>query len=369
MAPRPRCRRLVSVSVRAASIFSGGTAELSNGTSAAGAASAHPLAGASVVVTGAAGFIGAHLCGRLVEHGARVRGFTRYNSRTDRGALDWLEPAVAAEIDVVGGDIRDVESIAGALAGREVVFHLAAQIAIPYSYVNPRDFFETNVLGTFNVAESARSSGVRRVIHASTSEVYGSARVVPIDELHPLEPQSPYAASKLAADKLMDSYHRSYEVPITVVRPFNTFGPFQSARAIVPTILTQAIAGDRLRLGSLDPRRDLTYVSDTVDGFIAAAASDAAIGCTLQLGTGVAVSIRELVELVAEIVGRELEVEHDPARVRPRNSEVMHLISNPERALGLTGWSPQVSLREGLERTLAWIAANTGRYRADQYVI
>ena len=190
------------------------------------------------------------------------------------------------EIDVVAGDIRDVESVAGALASREVVFHLAAQIAIPYSYVNPRDFFETNVLGTFNVAESARSSGARRVIHASTSEVYGSARVIPIDELHPLEPQSPYAASKLAADKLMDSYHRAYDLPVTVVRPFNTFGPFQSARAIVPTILTQALAGDRLRLGSLDPRRDLTYVSDTVDGFIAAAASEAATAARCNWAPG-----------------------------------------------------------------------------------
>jgi NAD dependent epimerase/dehydratase len=342
---------------------------LSNGTSTLGAVPSHALAGTSVVVTGAGGFIGAHLCARLVEIGARVRGFTRYNSRNDRGALDWLEPSVAQEIAVVGGDIRDVESVAGALAGCEVVFHLAAQIAIPYSYVNPRDFFETNVLGTFNVAESARNAGLRRVIHASTSEVYGSARIIPIDELHPLEPQSPYAASKLAADKLMDSYHRSYEVPVTIVRPFNTFGPFQSARAIVPTILTQALAGDRLRLGSLDPRRDLTFVSDTVDGFIAAAASAAATGRTLQLGTGTAVSIGELVDLVAQIVGRELEVEHDPARVRPSNSEVMHLISNPLRALELTGWSPQISLREGLERTLAWVVANTSRYRADQYVI
>ncbi len=331
--------------------------------------SKHPLAGTPVLVTGAAGFIGAQLCGRLVEYGARVRGFTRYNSRNDRGALDWLDPALAREVEVVAGDIRDVESVARAIDGTAITFHLAAQIAIPYSYVNPRDFFETNVLGTFNVAESARAAGVRRVIQVSTSEVYGSARVVPIDEHHPLEPQSPYAASKVAADKLMDAYHRSYELPMTIVRPFNTYGPFQSARAIVPTIITQALAGDRLRLGSLDPRRDLTFVADTVEGFIAAAASDAANGTTLQLGTGSAVSIGELVELVAGIVGRELHVDHDEARVRPKNSEVMHLISNPQRALELTGWSPRVSLEDGLARTIEWIGANKDRYRTGDYVI
>jgi NAD dependent epimerase/dehydratase len=320
-------------------------------------------------VTGAGGFIGGHLCARLVELGARVRAFARYNSRNDRGTLDWLDPSVAREIEVVLGDIRDVESVGRAIEGTEVVFHLAAQIAIPYSYVNPRDFSETNVLGSLNVAEGARAAGVRRLIHTSTSEVYGSARVLPIDEDHPLEPQSPYAASKVGADKLMDSYHRSFDLPVTILRPFNTFGPFQSARAIIPTILSQALAGDRLLLGSLDPRRDLTYVSDTVEGFIAAASSDAAIGRTLQLGTGSDVSIGELVELIALVVGRELHVEHDPARVRPPNSEVMRLISDPKLAYELTGWRCQVSLQEGLARTLEWVAANEGRFRTDHYVI
>jgi NAD dependent epimerase/dehydratase len=320
-------------------------------------------------VTGAGGFIGGHLCARLVELGARVRAFARYNSRNDRGTLEWIDPSVAREIEVVLGDIRDVESVGRAIEGTEVVFHLAAQIAIPYSYVNPRDFSETNVLGSLNVAEGARAAGVRRLIHTSTSEVYGSARVLPIDEDHPLEPQSPYAASKVGADKLMDSYHRSFDLPVTILRPFNTFGPFQSARAIIPTILSQALAGDRLLLGSLDPRRDLTYVSDTVEGFIAAAASDAAIGRTLQLGTGSDVSIGELVELIALVVGRELHVEHDPARVRPPNSEVMRLISDPKLAFELTGWRCQVSLQEGLARTLEWVAANEGRFRTDHYVI
>jgi NAD dependent epimerase/dehydratase len=331
--------------------------------------SSHPLAGLSVLVTGGGGFIGGHLCARLVELGANVRAFARYNSRNDRGTLDWLDPAVAREIEVVLGDIRDVESVGRAIAGTDVVFHLAAQIAIPYSYVNPRDFSETNVLGSLNVAEGARAAGVGRVIHTSTSEVYGTARVIPIDEDHPLEPQSPYAASKVGADKLMDAYHRSFDLPVTILRPFNTFGPFQSARAIIPTILSQVLAGDRVRLGSLDPRRDLTYVSDTVEGFVAAAVSDAAIGRTLQLGTGSDVSIGELVELVAAVVGRELQVEHDPARVRPPNSEVMRLISDPALALELTGWRPQVSLQEGLARTLEWVAANERRFRTDHYVI
>ena len=331
--------------------------------------SSHPLSGSSVVVTGAGGFIGGHLCARLVEAGARVRAFVRYNSRNDRGTLDWLDPAIAGEMEVVLGDIRDVESVARAIDGTEVVFHLAALIAIPYSYVNPRDYFETNVLGTLNVAEGARAAGVRHLVHTSTSEVYGTAQIIPIDEDHPLEPGSPYAASKVGADKLMDSYHRSFDLPVTILRPFNTFGPFQSARAIIPTILSQALAGDTLRLGSLDPRRDLTFVSDTVEGFIASAVSDAAIGRTLQLGAGSDVSIGELVDLIAGVVGRELVVEHDPARVRPPSSEVMRLISSPERMQELTGWSCQVSLQDGLARTLEWISANTGRYRTDHYVI
>jgi NAD dependent epimerase/dehydratase len=326
------------------------------------------LPGSRILVTGAGGFIGGHLSARLVELGARVRGFVRYNSRNDRGTLEWLQPDVAQEIEVVLGDLRDVESVARAVKDVDVIFHLGAQIAIPYSYVNPRDYFETNVLGTLNVTESARASGARRIIHTSSSEVYGTARIVPIDEHHPLEPQSPYAASKVAADKLVDSYHRSYDLPVTIVRPFNTFGPFQSARAIVPTILSQALAGNVLRLGSLDPRRDLTFVSDTVEGLIAAAVSEEAVGRTLQLGTGTDVSIGELVELVASAVGRELRVEHDSARVRPAGSEVMRLVSDPQLAFELTGWRCQVPLAEGIARTLDWVAANQARYRSGEYV-
>ncbi|HEY1478973.1 MAG TPA: GDP-mannose 4,6-dehydratase [Gaiellales bacterium] len=332
-------------------------------------AATHPLSGRPVFVTGAGGFIGGHLCSRLVELGANVRGLVRYNSRNDRGTLDWLDPAIAREIDVVLGDLRDIESVTRAMDGSEVVFHLAAQIAIPYSFVNPRDYFETNVLGTLNVAEAARSLGVRRVVHTSTSEVYGTARVVPITEDHPIEPQSPYAASKAGADKLMDSYHRSFDLPVTILRPFNTFGPHQSARAVIPTIISQALAGGSLKLGSLDPTRDLTFVTDTADGFIAAAVSDAAIGRTLQLGTGYDVSIGDLVEMVSKIVGRELPVELDAARVRPANSEVMRLISDPELAGQLTGWRHRVSLEDGLSQTIDWIGANQARFRTDHYVI
>ena len=327
------------------------------------------LQGRSVLVTGAGGFIGGHLVERLVREGARVRALARYNSRNERGTLDWLDPEVVAGVDVVLGELRDVESVAAAAAGIEVVLHLGAQIAIPYSYVNPRDFFEVNVLGTLNLAQAALRHDAERVVHVSTSEVYGSARTVPITEDHPLEPQSPYAASKVAADKLMDSWHRAYGLPVTIVRPFNTYGPRQSARAIIPTIISQALAGSTLRLGSLHPRRDLTFVADTVAGFVAAATTAGATGRTVQLGTGHDVSVADLVDMVGDILGKDLHVETDPARVRPEGSEVERLISSPALAAELLGWRPEVSLREGLARTVEWIERNAARYRVDHYVI
>src|SRR3954451_11062062 len=271
------------------------------------------LSGRRVLVTGAGGFIGGHLTGYLVRNGANVRGMTRYNSRGDRGTLDWLDPEIASQVDPYAGDIRDIESVKKAMDGVDVVLHLAAQIAIPYSYVNPRDFFETNVLGTMNVAQSALDLGIDRVVHTSTSEVYGTARIVPITEDHPTEPQSPYAASKVGSDKLMDSFYRSYDLPMVILRPFNTYGPHQSARAVVPTIISQALSGGPVRLGALHTRRDLTFVEDTVAGFVAAATAPAAVGRTIQLGTNHDVSVGELVARVGEIVGRELEVETDPA--------------------------------------------------------
>ncbi|MFL5861662.1 MAG: SDR family NAD(P)-dependent oxidoreductase [Solirubrobacteraceae bacterium] len=327
------------------------------------------LSGRPVLVTGAGGFIGGHLVEMLVSEGASVTALVRYNSRNERGTLDWITPQVASEVEAVPGELRDIESVSRAVGGAEIVLHLGAQIAIPYSYVNPRDFFEVNVLGSLNVAQACLTAGVDRVVHTSTSEVYGSARQVPITEAHPLEPQSPYAASKLSADKLMDSWHRSFDLPVVVLRPFNTYGPRQSARAIIPTIISQALAGDTLRLGSLHPRRDLTFVRDTAAGMIAAATAPEAVGQTIQLGTGEAVSVGEIVDLVGELMGKELHPVLDEARVRPTNSEVELLLSDPARAREILGWEPRVALREGLEQTIEWVALNAGRYRADEYVI
>lgn len=329
----------------------------------------NPVQGRSVLVTGAGGFIGGHLTAALVLAGARVRGFVRYNSRNDRGTLAWLPEEVGQEVDVFAGDLRDLESVSRAVKGCQLVLHLGAQIAIPYSYVNPRDFFETNVLGSLNVAQAALDSGVEHLIHTSTSEVYGTAQSIPITEAHPLQAQSPYAASKIGADKLMDSYHRTYDLPVTVVRPFNTYGPHQSARAIVPTIISQALVSDTLSLGSLEPRRDMTYVSDTAAGLIAAACAPATIGRTIQLGTGEDVSVGQIVEMVADLLGKELTVEQEPQRVRPPNSEVQRLLSDPALATALTGWQPLVTLREGLAKTIDWITANAHRYRTNEYVV
>jgi NAD dependent epimerase/dehydratase len=327
------------------------------------------LAGRTVLVTGAGGFIGGHLVERLVRDGARVRALCRYNSRNERGTLDWLEPEVTAEVEVVLGELRDVESVAAAVDGTEVVLHLGAQIAIPYSYVNPRDFIEVNVLGTLNVAQAALRSDVQRVVHTSSSEVYGTARTVPITEEHPLEPQSPYAASKVAADKLMESFHRTYGLPVCVLRPFNTYGPRQSARAVIPTIVSQALAGSTIRLGALAPRRDLTYVEDTVAGFVAAACAERSVGRTVQLGANADISVGELVGTIGELLGRELRVEVDDERIRPDGSEVARLVSGPFLARELLGWEPRWDLRAGLTRTIEWIDRNAGRYRADDYVI
>ena len=326
------------------------------------------MAQKSVLVTGAGGFIGANLVAALVRDGARVRALVRYNSRNERGALDWLDPKLSGDVEVVAGDLRDIESVTRAVDGNEVVLHLAAQIAIPYSYLNSRDFFETNVLGTLNVAQAALAGEVARVIHTSTSEVYGSAQTPKITERHPLEAQSPYAASKIGADQLMDSFHRSFALPVTILRPFNTYGPFQSARAVIPTIVSQALAGGPLRLGSLHPRRDLTFVADTAAGFIAAAESPGAIGRTVQLGTGRDYSVGEIVEVVGELLGQELEVELDQERVRPQKSEVERLTSDPSLATELLGWRAETELRDGLARTIEWVNAHRDRYRVDEYV-
>jgi NAD dependent epimerase/dehydratase len=325
------------------------------------------MKGRQVLVTGAGGFIGSHLVERLIADGARVRAMVHYNALGSRGWLD-RSPA-AGEADVVAGDITDAESVAAAVAGCEVVFHLAALIAIPYSYRAPRSFIRANVEGTMNVLEAARQSGVARVLQTSTSEVYGTARQVPITEAHPLQGQSPYSASKIGADKIAEAYHLSFGVPVVIVRPFNTYGPRQSARAVIPTIITQVLAGQEVKLGALTPTRDLTFVTDTVAGFIAAASAPDAIGRTMNLGTGREISIGDLAQLIASIAGKPLRLTQDTARVRPSGSEVERLLSDPSLAASLTGWQSEIPLEEGLRRTIEWFEGHREHYRAGVYEV
>ncbi len=318
--------------------------------------SGHALRGARVLVTGADGFIGSHLVERLVAEGADVRAFCFYNSLGSWGWLDQVPPAVRAAIDVRLGDIRDARFVEVSMTGIDVVFHLAALISIPYSYTAPSSFIETNVTGTLNVLEAARRTRVRRVLQTSTSEVYGTPERLPITEDHPLRAQSPYAASKIAADQLSLAFVRTYELPVVVLRPFNTYGPRQSARAVLPTMLSQLLAGrTEVRLGRLDPRRDLTYVADTVDGFVEAAVADGIDGQTIQLGSGRTESIGDLFAMACRLLGVDAHVVQDAARVRPDASEVVALQSDPGRARSLLGWEATTSLEAGLALTIAWL--------------
>ena len=324
--------------------------------------------GRRVLVTGAGGFIGSHLVERLVRDGHEVRALVRYNGRDDRGHLDRLAPEVQANVEVHRGDLKDGEAVRNAVAGRSWVFHLGALIAIPYSYQNPLDVVQTNVTGTAHVLDACRGSdALDRLVLTSTSEVYGTARYVPIDERHPLQGQSPYAASKIGADALGLSYHAAFGLPVAVLRPFNTFGPRQSARAIIPTIISQALARSRVKLGSLDPRRDLTYVEDTAEGFVAIAGCDAAIGRAVNIGRGDDLMIGELAERIGQRLGKPLQIEADAQRVRPAKSEVGRLLAGTALAKELMGWTPKFSLDEGLDRTIAWVRENLEMFRVDQY--
>lgn len=325
--------------------------------------------GQVILVTGAGGFIGSHLTGRLVREGAQVRAFVRYNSRHDIGLLALLPGELRASIEVMAGDLRDYEAVRKAMEGADRVLHLGALIAIPYSYKHPREVVETNVMGTLNVLTAAREIGVSRVVHTSTSEVYGTAQTVPIAETHPLQGQSPYAASKIGADKLAESFRRSFGLPVATVRPFNTYGPRQSARAVIPTIITQALTRDQVHLGALTPMRDFTYVEDTVEGFVRAATADAAVGQEVNLGTGACISMGDLAKRIMQLVGRDLPVVTDEERLRPADSEVMRLQASAVKARDLLGWEPRVSLDEGLKRTIAWIQENLGRYRPGVYEV
>lgn len=323
--------------------------------------------GRTVAVTGAGGFIGSHLVDRLVAEGANVRAFLHYNSRGDIGALGW--DSDVGGVDLRFGDLRDLDSVERLVDGAATVLHLGALIAIPYSYVAPRDVLETNVIGTHNVMSAALRHSVERVVSVSTSEVYGTPRGETITEDDPLNAQSPYAASKIAADQVALSYARSFDAPVGVIRPFNTYGPRQSARAVIPTILAQGIAGLPVSLGSLHPIRDFVFVADTVAGMLAFAEWPGAVGELLHIGTGTGVSVGEVVKAAGEILGRELEVVLDEQRVRPDASEVQLLVCDASRAREAIGWEPAVDLREGLERSATWIEANLARYRPDVYAV
>lgn len=319
-------------------------------------------------MTGAGGFIGSHLAEKLVALGAQVRAMVHYRSDGNWG---WLENSPnKAEIDVVLGDIRDRDSVAEASEGVEVIFHLAALIAIPYSYHAPESYLETNVKGSMNVFQAARRAGVERLVHTSTSEVYGSAKYVPIDEDHPLRGQSPYSASKVGADMMAEAFHLSFSLPVATIRPFNTYGPRQSARAVIPAIITQALTQPELHLGTLDPTRDFTYVADAVAGFVSVAECSDAIGKITNIGSGIEVSIQQLATLILDLVGKQdLPIVSDDARLRPDSSEVERLCADNGRALRTVGWSPQYSLEEGLTKTIDWIRSNLDRFRPGVYAL
>jgi NAD dependent epimerase/dehydratase len=321
----------------------------------------------SVLVTGAGGFIGSHLTERLVSEGAKVRALIHYNSAGTQG---WLDNSPAAkDIEMIAGDICDRDRVRDAMQGVSVVFHLAALIAIPYSYHAPASYVRTNIEGTLNVLQAARELGIERLIHTSTSEVYGTARYVPMNEEHPLQGQSPYSASKIGADKIAESFHLSFGVPVVTVRPFNTFGPRQSTRAVIPTIITQCLTGDTVKLGNVHPTRDFGYVSNTVDGFLSAASSAEAIGRTINLGSNREISIKDLVELIVELIGRPVTIKVDDQRIRPEQSEVERLYADNTLARTLLKWEPRVGLEEGIKHTIDWLRERLERYKADVYAI
>jgi len=328
-----------------------------------------------VAVTGAEGFIGSHLVEALVRRGHRVRAMVQYNSFDSYGWLETLPPDVAAQVEPMLGDVRDARSVRALMADAEVVYHLAALIGIPYSYVAPQSYVDTNITGTLNVLEAARDLGTPRVVHTSTSETYGTALRVPIDEHHPTQAQSPYSATKAAADHLATSYHLSFGTPVVTLRPFNTYGPRQSARAVIPTIAAQLASGRReISLGDLRPTRDLTFVTDTAAAFVAVgtASEEKVVGEVFNAGNGREISVGDLALLIAEVMGvGDIRIVEDSARLRPPASEVQRLCADASKLRTVTGWAPQVSLRDGLKTTVEWFAdpANLARYHADHYTV
>ena len=334
------------------------------------------LKGKKILVTGADGFIGSHLVEGLLNNGCQIRAFVFYNSFSSWGWLDTFPKEKLEKIDVFSGDIRDPHGVKAAMKGCDVVFHLAALIAIPYSYHSPDTYVDTNIKGTLNVVQAARELGIAVVVHTSTSEVYGTAKFVPITEEHPLQGQSPYSASKIGADQIAMSFYRSFDTPISIIRPFNTYGPRQSARAVIPTVITQIGNGLRkVKLGTLQPTRDFSYVKDTVKGFIAVAESEESVGEVINIGSNFEISIGETVNLIAEVMGAEIEIESDEARLRPENSEVERLLADNSKAKDLAGWEPLYAgkdgFRRGLFETVEWFTnpENLEKYKATLYNI
>ena len=323
----------------------------------------------NVFVTGAGGFIGSHLCSHLVEEGANVKAMLHYNSRSDWSNLEFLEKSIKSEIEVVKGNVEDSSFLDTHTKNQNIIFHLAALIGIPYSYEAPLSYVKTNIEGTVNVLESARKNGLELIINTSTSETYGTAQYTPIDELHPLQGQSPYSASKIAADKLTESYFNSFSLPVITVRPFNTYGPRQTSRAVIPTIISQLLTQKKLILGDLSPVRDFTFVADTVNGFICAAKHSSNIGQVINLGYGKAASINETANIIMDIMNIQKEIITEDKRVRPKDSEVFQLISNNQKAKKLIGWEPEVSLRYGLEKTIDFISKNINLFKSSSYNI
>lgn len=319
-----------------------------------------------ILVTGAGGFIGSHLTERLVELGYKVKAYTRYNSTNNWG---WLEPSeYKKEIEVVAGDIRDYDSVYNAIKGCSTVFHLAALIGIPYSYVSPLAYIKTNIEGTYNVLQAARELGLENILITSTSETYGTAQYVPIDEKHPLVGQSPYSATKIAADQMSVSYYLSFNLPVKIIRPFNTFGPRQSARAIIPTVISQILSGNKiLKVGNLSPTRDLTFVKDTVEGFIEIFKSEKLFGEVTNIGMNKEIAMEELIHLISNLTGKQAEIQSDSARKRPDNSEVERLCCDNSKILANTNWKPKYTLKSGLSETIKWIEPHLKSYKSEIY--
>lgn len=321
----------------------------------------------NVLVTGAGGFIGSHLAEKLVSLGARTRALIHYNSSDSWGWLDYIPHK--KNVEVVMGDIGDIDTVQEAMKGAEIVFHLAALIAIPYSYRAPASYVRTNVEGTLNILRAAKNKNVNLILHTSTSEVYGTALYVPIDEKHPLQGQSPYSASKIGADKIVESFNLSFGLPTVTIRPFNTFGPRQSARAVIPSIISQCLKDGKIHIGNVTPTRDFNFVANIVDGYIRATEAPNAVGKTINLGSGREISIENLIRMIAEFTGSSIEIEQEQKRFRPANSEVGRLLADNTLARELLDWNPSVSLEDGLKITIEWMKNNLDNFRPGSYAV